>query len=445
MPFLKSFADAIKIDKLTAAPFFGLRNVEGNQDWREIKSEIRIVGMLSLEQARERVLVNVRPLPGEKVDLREALGRFTAEPLYATIDLPPMDNSALDGYAVRSEDLAPASAEAPVALRVIGTAPAGAVLGKTVEQGTCARVFTGSALPRGADAVVMQEDVKKNAEDASRVWYVERPAAGEYVRRRGEDTQAGALLVEAGERLTAPRLSFLAAAGISTVRVGRRPVVGLLATGNELREPGAALEAGAIYESNRIGLAGLALQAGAITKVYGLVADELAATRAALEQALAECDVVITTGGVSVGEMDFVKTAWTDIGGQVDFWTVDMRPGKPFAFGRWGEKLFFGLPGNPVSALVSFLLLTRAALLGLQGAREVGPRTVPATLLEPLANSGGRRHFMRVRLDERGGARSAGLQASHILSATARADGLVDVPPKATLVAGAVVSVILWD
>ncbi len=401
--------------------------------------------MLSLEEARERVLENTRPLPAEKVDLREALGRFTAEPLYATVDLPPMDNSAMDGYAVRSADLVSASAEAPAALRVIGTAPAGAILSKTVEQGTCARVLTGAPLPNGADAVVMQEDVKPNAKDASQVWFMERPAAGEYIRRRGEDTHAGALLLEAGEKLTALRLSFLAAAGISAVRVGRRPVVGLLATGNELREPGAPLEAGAIYESNRIGLAGLARQSGAIPKVYALVPDELAATKAALEQALAECDVVITTGGVSVGELDFVKAAWADIGGQIDFWTVDMRPGKPFAFGRWGEKLFSGLPGNPVSALVTFHLLARPALLGLQGAREVLPRTVAATLLEPLANHAGRRHFMRVRLDERGGARSAGLQASHILTSTARADGLVDVPPKATLAAGVVVPVILWD
>jgi molybdopterin molybdotransferase len=221
-------------------------------------------------------------------------------------------------------------------------------------------------------------------------------------------------------------------------------VAGLQATGSELREPGRPLEAGAIYESNRIGLAALARQAGALPKVYPLVRDDLAATQAALAQALSECDVVISTGGVSVGETDWVKAAFTAIGGSLDFWTVCIRPGKPFAFGRWKERFLFGLPGNPVSALVSFLLLARPALLRLQGAREVLPRTIPATLTEPLANHAGRRHFMRVTLDESGGARSAGPQASHILSAMARADGLVDVPPKTTLAAGNVVSLIPW-
>jgi len=401
--------------------------------------------MLSVEQARERILDAVRPLPAETADLNEALGRFTAEPLRAAVDLPPADNSAMDGYAVRAADLASASADAPVALRVIGTAPAGVVLDKVVERGTCARVFTGSALPRGADAVVMQEDVKQNSQDPSSVLFAESAPPWDNVRLRGEDVKAGALLLEAGERLTAPRLSFLAAAGISAMRAARRPVAGLLATGDELREPGRPLEAGAIYESNRIGLAALARQAGAIPKVYPLVRDELAATKAALEQALAECDVVISTGGVSVGEMDWVKAAFAAIGGQIDFWTVAMRPGKPFAFGRWKEKLFFGLPGNPVSALVSFLLLARPALLRLQGAREVLPRTISAILTEPLVNHAERRHFMRVTLDGRGGARSAGSQSSHILSAMARADGLVDVPPKTTLAVGAHISVLTVD
>ena len=401
--------------------------------------------MLSLEQAREQILDAVQPLPAETVDLRSALGRFTAEPLRSTVDLPPADNSAMDGYAVRAQDLASAATASPVALRVIGTAPAGVVFDKLVEAGTCVRVFTGSRLPRGADAVVMQEYVKQNSQDPSSVLFLESAPLRDYVRLRGEDVKAGALLLEAGEKLTAPRLSFLAAAGISSVRAARRPAAGLLATGNELREPGQPLEAGAIYESNRLGLAGLARQAGALPKIYPLVQDDLGATQAALELAFSECDVVISTGGVSVGEMDWVKAAFAAMGGRLHFWTVSIRPGKPFAFGCWKEKFLFGLPGNPVSALVTFLLLARPALLKLQGAREVLTRTIPATLSEPLANKAGRRHFMRVTLDERGVARSAGAQSSHILSAMARADGLVDVPPKATLSAGAVVEVIPWD
>jgi len=401
--------------------------------------------MLSVEQARERVLEGIRPLAAEASDLLSALGRFVAQPLYSKVDLPPEDNSAMDGFAVKAEDLAKATMDAPVTLKVIATAPAGSASKNAVEHGACVRVFTGSTLPRGADAVVMQEDVKQNSDDSASALFVESAPPWENVRLRGEDVKAGALLLEAGEKLTAPRLSFLAAAGIDAVSVGRQPVVGLVATGNELREPGQPLESGAIYESNRIGLAALARQAGAVPKLYPLVKDDLEATKSALEQAFAECDVVITTGGVSVGGMDWVKEAFAAIGGQLDFWKASMRPGKPCAFGRRKGKLWFGLPGNPVSALVCFLLLARPALLRLQGARDVLPRTIPATLSEPLSNHAERRHFMRVTLDERGGARSSGHQSSHILSAMAASDGLVDVPPATTLAAGTVVSVLCWE
>ncbi|MGA2174024.1 MAG: gephyrin-like molybdotransferase Glp [Verrucomicrobiota bacterium] len=401
--------------------------------------------MLSLEQAREQILAAVQPLPFETVELREGLGRFVAEPLLSTVDLPPADNSAMDGYAVRAADLVSASADSPVALRVIGAAPAGVIFDKCVEAGTCARVFTGSILPPGADAVVMQEEVRLNAQDPARALFAQRAAPWENVRFRGGDVKAGARLVEAGEKLTAARLSLLAAAGISSVRAGRRPTAGLLATGNELREAGQPLAPGTIYESNRAGLAALAQQAGAVPTLYPLAPDDLAATQSALEGALAQCDLVITTGGVSVGEMDWVKAAFTAIGGGLDFWTVAMRPGKPFAFGRWKDKLFFGLPGNPASALVTFFLLARPALLRMQGARDVFPRTIPATLSEPLANPGERRQFARVTLDALGAIRSAGGQSSHLLSAMARASGLVDIPPKTTLAAGATVPMIPWD
>jgi molybdopterin molybdotransferase len=238
---------------------------------------------------------------------------------------------------------------------------------------------------------------------------------------------------------------LLAAAGMDQVYCHRRPVVGLLATGNELREAGEALAPGAIYESNRLSLACLAGQAGAVAKIPPLVKDDLAVTKFALEQAFAQCDAVVTMGGVSVGEADWVRTAFAEIGGQLDFWNIALKPGKPFAFGRRAGKLFFGLPGNPVSALVSFFLLVRPALLRMQGARDILPRSHAARLVEPLANDGERRHFMRVTVDSAGQARLAGIQASHILSATARANGLVDVAPKTTLPAGAVVQVLRWD
>jgi molybdopterin molybdotransferase len=290
----------------------------------------------------------------------------------------------------------------------------------------------------------MQEDVQCDDRDTSRILFSEEAAPWENCRLRGEDVKSGAVIVTAGEKLTAPRLSYLAAAGIASVRAARPPVVGLLATGNELREPGTPLSPGAIYESNRVGLAALTRQAGAIPRVYPLIPDDLAATKSALERALTECDAVITTGGVSVGEADLVKAAFKEIGGLMDLWKVAMRPGKPFAFGRWKEKLFFGLPGNPASALVTFIVLTRPALLRMQGACDVLGPTLCSMLSEPLSNSGQRRHFMRVTLDAHGGAKSAGNQSSHILSALAQSAGLVDVPPQTTLSAGTIVPLIPW-
>ncbi len=221
--------------------------------------------------------------------------------------------------------------------------------------------------------------------------------------------------------------------------------MGLLASGSELLEGGQPLASGKIYESNRAGLAALAAQAGAIPRIFPLVKDSLADTRAALESAFAGCDVVVTSGGVSVGEMDFVKDAFEKIGGELQFWKVAIRPGRPFVFGRLGEKFLFGLPGNPVSAFVTFLLLVRPALARWQGARDVRLPAHPGTLVEPLVNPGERRHFTRVTVDAAGNVRSAGTQASHILSSLASADALVDVPPKTTLPAGAAVSVLRWE
>jgi molybdopterin molybdotransferase len=253
------------------------------------------------------------------------------------------------------------------------------------------------------------------------------------------------VLAEPGDALTPARISLLAATGLARVPVGRRPAAGLLATGSELREPGQPLAPGQIYESNRLGLASLIRRAGAVPKVFPLVADSLAATRLALEQAFNQCDVVITSGGVSVGELDFIKQAFEQTGGSLEFWKVAIKPGRPFVFGSCRGKLLFGLPGNPVSALVTFLLLVRPALLRWQGAQDVSLPAYPGVLVEPLANPGQRRHFLRVKVDAAGKVRSAGIQASHILSASATANGLVDVPPETTLPAGKTVSVIRWD
>ena len=268
---------------------------------------------------------------------------------------------------------------------------------------------------------------------------------GENVRPRGEDVKRGATLAEAGEVLSVGRIGLLAAAGLARVQVGRQPVVGLLATGSELTEPGQPLAPGRIYESNRLALAALIKRAGAVPKVFPLVADALAATAPALADAFDQCDAVVTSGGVSVGEMDFLKRAFEQIGGKLQFWKVAIKPGRPFVFGRLRGKLLFGLPGNPVSALVTFLLLVRPALLRWQGATDVSLPAHPGVLAEPLANPGERRHFMRVKVDPAGKVRSAGIQASHVLSSLAAANGLVDVPANTTLPAGTAVSVLRWE
>jgi molybdopterin molybdotransferase len=255
----------------------------------------------------------------------------------------------------------------------------------------------------------------------------------------------GATLAEAGEVLTAGRISLLAAAGLLAVIVGRQPTVGLLASGSELSTAGQPLQPGRIYESNRAALAALVRRAGAIPQVLPLVGDTLRETCAALAGAFDRCDVVVTSGGVSVGEMDFIKAAFEELGGELQFWRVAIRPGRPFVFGRCREKLLFGLPGNPVSAFVTCLLLVRPALLRWQGATDVSLPAHPGILAEPLANDGERRHFLRVSIDGAGKVRSAGLQSSHILSSLAAANGLVDAPPHAALQAGTVVQVLRWE
>jgi molybdopterin molybdotransferase len=401
--------------------------------------------MLELEEARRRILATLQPLPVEVVSLSAAPGRVLAESVVAPIDLPSFDNSAVDGYAVRATDLSSVRAGAPAILDLVGRVPAGDVFSGTVQPGACLRIFTGSALPAGADAVVLQEDTRCDGEQPGKVQFLERASPWEHVRLRGEDVKRGAALVASGERATAGHIGLLAASGLREIKVRRQPVVGLLATGSELVESGNPLAPGKLYESNRQALAPLLARSGALPRLLPLVADTLEETKRALEQAFAGCDALVTTGGVSVGELDFVKQAFEEIGGSMDFWKVAVKPGKPFAFGQWRQKLLFGLPGNPVSAIVTFLLLVRPALWRWQGATNVDPPARFCILADPLANPGDRRHFMRVRVDAAGNARSAGAQASHLLSSLASADGLVDVPPNTSLPAGTLARLIPFE
>ncbi|MDB6026522.1 MAG: Molybdopterin molybdenumtransferase MoeA [Verrucomicrobiales bacterium] len=398
--------------------------------------------MLSLEEAQHTILKAIQPLAAEQTPLSDALGRVLAEKIVSAIDLPPFDNSAMDGYAVQSKDVAKASAASPVSLSQVGTIAAGGNITSRVESGRCVRIFTGSPLPSGADAVVMQEDTRS---DGNKILVLDSVKPWENIRFHGEDVKAGATVANPGNKLSLGQISLLASLGTRSVAVTRRPIVGLLATGSELLEAGQPLAPGKIFESNRIGLSLLATRSGAIPKVYPLVEDTLDATVAALETAFTECDCVVTSGGVSVGEFDFVKSAFEQLGGELSFWKVAIRPGKPFVFGRWREKFLFGVPGNPVSALVTFFLLVRPALARLQGTTNCLLPTHPAVLAEPLSNHGDRRHFMRVSVDELGNVQSAGIQASHILSSLANANGLVDLPPNAILQKGTTVSVLRWD
>jgi molybdopterin molybdotransferase len=398
--------------------------------------------MLEYEEALARILAAVPPPTIETIHLADAAGRVIAERVLAPIHLPRFDNSSMDGFALRAADIAGATRGSPVRLGLTGRVAAGETLADEIKAGTCIRLFTGSPVPRGADAVLMQEDTQT---DASEILCLEAVQPGENVRRKGEDVAEGAPLAEAGEVLLPCRLSVLAACGIGTVRAGCPPTVGVLASGSELIEPGEPLGPSQIYESNRVALAALMKRVGAKPQAMPIVPDSLAATRRALAECFAQCEVVVTSGGVSVGELDLVKRAFEEVGGQLQFWKVAIRPGRPFVFGRWGKKLLFGLPGNPVSALVTYLLLVRPALLRWQGAVEVAMPNYWGELAEPLSNPGERRHFVRVKLDRAGKIRSAGRQGSHMVSSMATANGLVDVPAQTTLASGAKVAAMSWE
>ena len=404
--------------------------------------------MLDLEAARQQILDALPPPAVESVPLPDTLGRVSAADLLAPFDLPRFDNSAMDGYAVLAKDVGQARAEAPVILQLAGCVAAGQVFAQTLKPGTCVRLFTGSPLPAGADAVVMQEDTRMETAAPGSVTFLDGAKPWENIRLRGEDVKQGSLVLCAGQRITPGRLGLLAALGVKDVRVGVRPKVALLATGSELVEPGAhdlgdqALAPGKIFESNRLVLAAWLKSSGLRAAVQPLTPDTLEATRNSLQTAFAQADLVVTSGGVSVGEFDFVKQAFAELGGTVALWRISIKPGKPFVFGHWQNKFLFGLPGNPVSAAVTFLLLVRPALWRLQGAMDVLPEMATCQLAERLVNSSDRREFVRVQVDRAGRGHSAGPQASHRLMSLANANGLVEVPPQSSIDAGTVVPVI---
>jgi molybdopterin molybdotransferase len=385
-------------------------------------------GLLSVDEALARLLAEAKPVAEiEEVPTLEATNRILARAQRSTMDVPPMDNSAMDGFAVRVSDGAK--------LRVSQKIMAGSV-GKPLEPGTAARIFTGAPIPPGADAIVMQEHTTS---EGDQVHLKKKPKPGEWIRYTGSDVKKGGEILPAGKRLLPQDTGLAASVGIKTLPVFRRIRLGLFFTGDELVMPGEPLAPGRIYNSNRFTLRGLGEVFGCDVRDYGIVPDTLEATRDALRRAAAETDVIVTSGGVSVGEADYVKPA-VEAEGRLLMWRIAMKPGRPLAFGTVGRAAFVGLPGNPVSSFVTFLIFVRPFLLRTQGVSHVAPKILPARADFDWPEPDARREFLRVKWNAQGGLDIYPTQDSAVLTSTAWADGLVDNPAAKAIRKGEMVS-----
>lgn len=377
------------------------------------------MALLPVNDARARILSQVIELAAEEVEIDAAIGRALSDELRAKRTLPPWDNSAMDGYAVRAEDGA-------TTLEIVETIFAGDTPTREVIAGTCARIMTGAPLPRGADAVVMQE--KTSVPTPGLVTILEGVKAGTNVRRRGEDIETGALLFPRGRELSVADAGALWGQGLERVSVHRRPRVSLVSSGDELCDVGAPVD-GKIVDTNSPVIAALVRRAGGLPTRIGRAADTLESTRTLFEKGL-QGDVLITLAGASVGDKDFTREALESLGVQLDFWKVAMKPGKPLAFGRRGDTLVFGLPGNPVSAMVTFELFVRPALRAMQALSST-PLVLPARLGASVVKQPGLRLFVRARLESRDGelwAWPMTSQSSGALFSAAGATCLIDLP-----------------
>lgn len=377
--------------------------------------------MIPVADATARILARITaPTPAVEIPLSRALGHVLADDVQAPFDVPPADNSAVDGFAVRASDL---GAGGPASLRVVGDLPAGAVHPGALAAGEALRIMTGAPLPAGADTVVPKELARESRDQVS----LQAVSPGANVRAQGEDVRVGSLVLRRGTVLRPPELGLLASLGHAEARVHRRPRVALLSTGDEVVEPGRARRPGQIYDANRFSLAGLVETVGAEPLDLGIVPDLRGELRTRLEDAAAHADAVVSSGGVSVGDYDFVKAVLAEIGG-IEFWQVAMQPGRPLAVGAIGGVHFFGLPGNPVASVLCFLLFVRPALWKLGGRRELEPLRFAATATESMTKKPGRREFKRglLRFTERGWeVATTGPQGSGILSSVVAANCLI--------------------
>ncbi|MGH9037712.1 MAG: molybdopterin molybdotransferase MoeA [Acidimicrobiia bacterium] len=401
--------------------------------------------MIPLDEVRARILETVSVLPAVEVPLAEALGLATAAPLSAAWDVPPFANTGMDGYAVRTADTAGASPDAPVRLVVVDELPAGRAPTVPVAAGQAIRIMTGAPVPDGADGIIM---VEETAVDGDGVLVRREVRPGDHIRPAGGDLAAGGVAFPAGTVLTAAHLGVVASLGHATVPVIRRPRVAVMSTGDELTPPGEPLSPGRITDTNRIMLCALVTQAGCEAVDLGVARDDEVMIRERLDQAVATCDALVTTGGVSMGEYDLVKKVLDEMGA-LSWWQVAIKPAKPLAYGLVGGRPVFGLPGNPVSSHVSFELFARPALLQMMGHPHRFRPVVEAVAEHDMRRRrDGKLHLDRVRVRREGGrlvAGSTGVQASNVLSAMALANALALIPDGEGLSAGDPVQVMPLD
>ncbi|MFZ3001793.1 MAG: gephyrin-like molybdotransferase Glp [Undibacterium umbellatum] len=377
--------------------------------------------MLSAKEALDFLLSSVRPIEGvETLATIASNRRILAADQSSLLNVPPVDNTQMDGYAVRASDCNSGESRLRISQRI----PAGHVA-QALEAGTAARIFTGAMIPQGADAVVMQEQCQA---DGDFVLIKHQPRTGEWVRRQGEDIQTGATILKAGTRLRAQELGLAASVGLAQLPVLRLPRVAVFFTGDELTMPGEPLKPGAIYNSNRFTLTGLLQDLGCLVTDYGIVPDKLDATRDTLRRASHDHDLIITSGGVSVGEEDHIRPA-VEAEGILNMWQIAMKPGKPLTFGEVGKAFFMGLPGNPVSSFVTFLLFVRPFILRMQGVEKVEPAAYHVRADFDWLKPDRRNEFLRGRLNVDGGLDLFANQSSGVLTSTVWGDGLIDLAP----------------